>query len=600
MEQSKIDSMKCGMFNNISYWGKKSSVLKSGVCKYFRRGEIDKYEWCVIEMMIFGLKNKGLMSNIINRLKILIMEEIVISDCVLVGMLIDKIIQIEKVDVWDEKVKLVLDFVKISKMCKRGRICSYVNNWWRFKGNNYDLDKIEMVKVNKYKKKGDSLELLKYGELLIDFIENKDERMMDIFHKMYNLDGKYGKRYRRNEGVYLFWEIIEDYYKSNEVWFKIFNFAKDMFYKKGMIERPSFAIWIGLCVLNYDKFDWDKSILYEENKIVLNEYFKERKDLDMDEYVVKDYHVNKKYGLDKFAIEGAFVKDEYLDDLKEGKLYKEFYIEKKIEKSQIDKNKKNKTDPKTKPNKSKKKGDVKVDEYIDWNDFEVIKVLEEGVCGLKKCCILVKYNDNRYILKEFEKGLNWGIDYQFIDSVKYLFDIESLGIKRIRSNIGLDRVDKSIKSFVGNWVLKEKESIYCMMDYKENIGDLGKNKDILVDGEKIRDLMMIRLFDGLFRSSDNILRNILVTKDKHLISIDEGDIFGKRANIFDKKGDWCIKNVKKEIVDDCLNEIIEKNKEEKRKIIKGKMIMMGFESKIDEFNDRFNNYKNIVYDEMKL
>ena len=30
------------------------------------------------------------------------------------------------------------------------------------------------------------------------------------------------------------------------------------------------------------------------------------------------------------------------------------------------------------------------------------------------------------------------------------------------------------------------------------------------------------------------------------------------------------------------------------------MIMMGFESKIDEFNDRFNNYKNIVYDEMKL
>ena len=120
------------------------------------------------------------------------------------------------------------------------------------------MDKIEIVKVTKYKKKGDSLELLKYGELLIDFIENKDEKMMDIFYKMYNLDGKYGKRYRRNEGVYLFWEIIEDYCKSNEVWFKIFNFAKEMFYKKGMIERPSFAIWIGLCVLNYEKFDWDK------------------------------------------------------------------------------------------------------------------------------------------------------------------------------------------------------------------------------------------------------------------------------------------------------------------------------------------------------
>ncbi len=66
LDQSKIDAMKFGMFNNISYWGKKSSVLKSGVCKYFRRGEVEKYEWCVIEMMIFGLKNKGLMTNIIN------------------------------------------------------------------------------------------------------------------------------------------------------------------------------------------------------------------------------------------------------------------------------------------------------------------------------------------------------------------------------------------------------------------------------------------------------------------------------------------------------------------------------------------------------
>ena len=35
------------------------------------------------------------------------------------------------------------------------------------------------------------------------------------------------------------------------------------------------------------KFDWDKKILYEENK-VLNDCFKERKDLT-DEYVVKDY-----------------------------------------------------------------------------------------------------------------------------------------------------------------------------------------------------------------------------------------------------------------------------------------------------------------------
>ena len=79
-EIKKISGMKCGMFNNSSYWGYRSSVLKSGVCKYFRRELFDKFEWCVMEMMIFGLKNVGMMTNIINRMKILIFEEIVVNE----------------------------------------------------------------------------------------------------------------------------------------------------------------------------------------------------------------------------------------------------------------------------------------------------------------------------------------------------------------------------------------------------------------------------------------------------------------------------------------------------------------------------------------
>jgi hypothetical protein len=87
-ELEKVKKMKVGMFNNSSYWGKKSNVLKSGVCKYFRREMFDKFEWCVMEMMVFGVMNKGLLSNIINRMKILVMEEIVdefekVSKCIL-------------------------------------------------------------------------------------------------------------------------------------------------------------------------------------------------------------------------------------------------------------------------------------------------------------------------------------------------------------------------------------------------------------------------------------------------------------------------------------------------------------------------------------
>ena len=42
--------------------------------------------------------------------------------------------------------------------------------------------------------------------------------------------------------------------------------------------------------------------------------------------------------------------------------------------------------------------------------------------------------------------------------------------------------------------------------------------------------MKIRLFDGLFMSSDNILKNILVNEYGDLLSIDEGDLFGKRKD----------------------------------------------------------------------
>ena len=46
----------------------------------------------------------------------------------------------------------------------------------------------------------------KYNRV-IEFINNRDERIMDIFNKLYNIEGKYGRRYRRTDAIYLFWEI---------------------------------------------------------------------------------------------------------------------------------------------------------------------------------------------------------------------------------------------------------------------------------------------------------------------------------------------------------------------------------------------------------
>ena len=49
----------------------------------------------------------------------------------------------------------------------------------------------------------------------------------------------------------------------------------------------------------------------------------------MDEYVINDYHVNKKHGLYKFAIEDAKVINENCENLEFAKKYKNFYIKMK-------------------------------------------------------------------------------------------------------------------------------------------------------------------------------------------------------------------------------------------------------------------------------
>ena len=171
-------------------------------------------------------------------------------------------------------------------------------------------------------------------------------------------------------------------------------------------------------------------------------------------------------------------------------------------------------------------------------------------------------------------------------------------MERVVCDKKLFRKDPKIKTFVGNTSFSDEEATYCKMDYFENIGDLGKNKDFLKDERILKECIKIRLFDGLFRSSDNNMRNILIDKDGELLSIDEGDIFGKRDLVFNHN-DWCQKkNVSDNILNSVINNIIsEKNM--KIVLIEKKMNEYGFSDKIDEFKDRFDNYKNIIMDEWK-
>lgn len=603
-----VDKIKCATFNNKSYHGFSGKVLKSGICKYYRRKQFDKFEWCIIEMMIFGLKNKGLLTNVINRIKILLMEEII---CYEIGEINSCITILNSMDGCDltSKIGKMLELCSIVKHVNRGRIVSYINNWWKYNPIEYNLDDVKLNKINKYKKPNDIDEILKYGELFIQYIGERNEKMFDIFNKLYDNTGSYGTRYRRKDAIYLLLEIIEDKYKDNKIFMNIFNFTKTQMFRKDLKERKAFGVWLTLFIWKYDQLDFNikyEGIKWDESMVL--SHMTNRENININEtYVVEDFHVNKKFGLANFGNHGSMVIDEDLSVLGgNGEKYRQFYVDIKnginipkppsLEVKEVKPKKKIRFKVKSKTtlnvvNESELK-------LIDWSKFSNIKVLDKGVCGLKVCCIKVSYKGNSYILKEMKKSFNYGRDYIFIDELKTLFGVDSLKMKRIKSNSGLIQKDKKIKSFVDNWEFAIKDVIYCMMTEFNNIGDIGKHKSYLENPKVFKECLKIRLFDGLFRSSDNILRNILISEEGDVMSIDEGDIYGKRTNIFNKT-DWFKKteNIKNTIK--IANEILEDwNLENKIEMVKDKMGLYGFNSKIDEMETRFTKYKEIINKEL--
>ena len=572
-------------FNNKSEFGYKSSELKSGICKYMRRSERNKFLWCVMELGKFNdislEKNaaKAIVTNLINRMKILLMEDMNPGDMDRIYNGINLLEEYEK----DRSNRfLLMNFTDVVMGAKKNRVTSYVNNWWRTR--DFEPDDLKIDKCLKYRLNGDTDELLILGENLIKFIEEKDERIFGVYMKMVNLEGKMGLRYRRKDPVYLFWVIMRDY-MVNDKMIKIFDFALDRFFNKGMKERFYFGFWIGVMVWKIDNMDFNVYDYPNFGKDDEVEYYENMEKIKLDDYVLNDFHVNKNFGLADFALNGAFVKDEYMKLLGEnaGK-YKEYYIE-------VKNNTDTKGNGKKKPVK-KVKVDIGVLEFIDWNDIEVVKIIEEGVCGGKLPCIIVNYSGDKKILKEMRKSMNYGKDYIIVDECKKLVGLRDMNMKRIKSNKGLVKKDTKNKSYVNNCKIDDKDCIYCMMDYWDNIGDLGKNKDKLKDIKVIEECLKIRYFDGLFRSSDNILRNILVNKEGKLLSIDEGDIFGKRKYILNMNSDWCRTSCDKVLVDKVVNYFIE-NKEMLKIKVKEVMVKYDFD-KSDEFNKRIDNYKDIV------
>ena len=650
-------------FSSISYYGYKLDILKSGVQKYLRRREFDKMIWCVAEIYLFQVlqtteqhkkATKGIISNLLNRLIVMMDEEMLFAEC-------DTYLMIRRYMEIFEKGKRG-DFSMLFKICHL--LCKS-----RMLRRNSDIRayfKHAMMNENSgIEPPASIIDAANFSEQEVDKfyfenfkayfkMEDKNEAvkcyywMFKIF--MGKRDGNV-RRFRRKENIYMIWEFLfsRKNIMSDPRLKKCLEYRLGEFHKKSRGERFIFltaSIDIALfqtaeCDFNMNLEKWLDGELpwgWSSPEKIIDKVYKNRVYMEMDDYVV-DMHcsLGRKLGKGKkdFAIEGSLVVDEdkqfYVKEWR--RRYNSAKCKPKVKKS---KKKKAKTEEKKQEiveekveKKEKKKktareieraekykmikqmrgkpnfDDLEKDlEFIDAKNIDVdeIKLCTDLTCGNKVMCF--EYEGK--IWKEGRKSMYYNRDYCVLDECKELFGLEKIGMKRVLSNFRLERSDRSKKSWVDNWKKvswgpcvgdnkgAKNNVVYCVMDKVEPGEEIGKHKKrMLADRKLLKEFAKIGVFRGIFRVSDFNGRNVLTKGEDKLVSIDEGDI-GKRLDIIGGREKWLIGalNKDKTIINEVLNELTYDH----TKIIMSLEMMERYKFGFDLINEVENNWKNLKSD----
>ena len=646
-------------FSSISYYGYKLDILKSGVQKYLRRREFDKMIWCVAEIYLFQVlqtteqhkkATKGIISNLLNRLIVMMDEEMLFAEC-------DTYLMIRRYMEIFEKGKRG-DFSMLFKICHL--LCKS-----RMLRRNSDIRayfKHAMMNENSgIEPPASIIDAANFSEQEVDKfyfenfkayfkMEDKNEAvkcyywMFKIF--MGKRDGNV-RRFRRKENIYMIWEFLfsRKNIMSDPRLKKCLEYRLGEFHKKSRGERFIFltaSIDIALfqtaeCDFNMNLEKWLDGELpwgWSSPEKIIDKVYKNRVYMEMDDYVV-DMHcsLGRKLGKGKkdFAIEGSLVVDEdkqfYVKEWR--RRYNSAKCKPKVKKS---KKKKAKTEEKKQEiveKKEKKKktareieraekykmikqmrgkpnfDDLEKDlEFIDAKNIDVdeIKLCTDLTCGNKVMCF--EYEGK--IWKEGRKSMYYNRDYCVLDECKELFGLEKIGMKRVLSNFRLERSDRSKKSWVDNWKKvswgpcvgdnkgAKNNVVYCVMDKVEPGEEIGKHKKrMLVDRKLLKEFAKIGVFRGIFRVSDFNGRNVLTKGEDKLVSIDEGDI-GKRLDIIGGREKWLIGalNKDKTIINEILNELTYDH----TKIIMSLEMMERYKFGFELINEVENNWKNLKSD----
>ena len=624
MIMNNMKNMKLSVFNGITYNKYKVDVMKSGLQKYIRRGNIEKSIYCMVELDLFKKLNdkkvKGLRSNIRNRLLVILVEDIGISN----WMIYEKIYNL--LNKWEEKryenndedklllTKVVLYLVNSKKI----RLCSWIKAFYGYCVDDENLKKYyknkEDLKDNKkncgerfYKDKDED----EIKEMIDGIVYNLDKDSDNLFYWIFKLlksNSKNGRRGRKSKKGFIVWDILKEYVKKNKEIEKIYNYSFEWYekYNNSRDENILFMLNMILFYLRRDKINWKEKLeeLKIEDEDILKYYNKNMtgEKIEIDDFIV-DMHVKKGRKMKKwtkdFANNGSVVNNE--DERFVIEEYKNIYNDYKIiyndKKKVVKKTKKNvkKSVKKVKKKKLSKFEDL---EYIDFKELLNIKDtndLNDKMCRKKTCGnkAMTFYNEN-IIVKEMRKSFNYGKDCCIVDDLKYLFNIKKMNCRRVRSNMIVKKKDRKNKMWENNMELEEKDCVYLIMDNFENVGTLVKNKKKRLEDKIKMEYLKILIFRGIFKVTDGNYTNVLINENDVLLSIDENNI-GKREKILERRTSKCYNEGEvNKVIDDILN-----NKEEKKEKIKEKLEEYKMVELYEEIEKRFDNLREIVLDECK-
>ena len=323
---SKIIYATC--FSSISFNGYKLDILKSGVQKYLRRREFNKMIWCVGEIYLFQVyaKNdiekksaKAIITNLINRLVIMLDEEILFTECENYLLVRRYIEDFEKGN--RENFECLFKICHImceSRMIRRN---SDIRSFWSPLTTKLNLEEDNKDNIDSY----DNIDEYYFKKFKENFEENKNECFIWMFKIFYR--GAHGKiiRYRRRENIYMILKYLFDLQniKDNEVLRKCLEYKLKEFYKKNRNERFIFltsAIDIAMYKKNnikHQEFDIEDLVKNVDNKFadinIIKNVYENWSKMEIDDYAI-DMHTSlgRRMGKNKvnFIMTGSLVVDE--------------------------------------------------------------------------------------------------------------------------------------------------------------------------------------------------------------------------------------------------------------------------------------------------